>query len=110
MSRAPRRIAVTMFVGIPSVRRGIKEAWAPALFADSGPATPSMIPVPNFSGYREHFFSTAYDAKDETRAPPPGRMPRKNPRKVPRTIGHLESFQSCLLGNKFVRVVFMISR
>ena len=56
---APRRIAMTALAGIPRVRRGIKAPPVAALLAASGPATPAIIPVPNFSGYLETFFSTA---------------------------------------------------
>ena len=51
--------AMTALEGIPKVRRGTKAPVAPALLAASGPATPSMTPVPNFSGCLEDFFSTA---------------------------------------------------
>jgi len=50
---------MTALVGIPKDRRGIKEATGEELLAASGPATPSMIPVPNFSGCLETFFSNA---------------------------------------------------
>ena len=55
---APTISAMTAFGGIPSVSIGMNEVCAPALFADSGPATPAMAPLPNFSGVRESFFST----------------------------------------------------
>lgn len=44
--------------GMPSVRVGIIAPIEQALFADSGAATPSMAPLPNFSGFFESFFST----------------------------------------------------
>jgi hypothetical protein len=50
---------MTAFAGIPSVRSGIKAPPVAALLAASGPATPWMTPVPNFSGCFEIFFSTA---------------------------------------------------
>ncbi len=59
MRRAPSRMAMTTFAGIPRVKRGMKAPWLAELLADSGPATPSMAPVPNFSGCLETFFSTA---------------------------------------------------
>jgi len=37
---------------------GMNEVWAPALLADSGPATPSIAPLPNCSGWLETFFSS----------------------------------------------------
>ena len=43
-------MAMAAFPGIPRVRSGMKEALAAALFADSGPATPWMAPLPNSSG------------------------------------------------------------
>ncbi len=56
---APSRIAITEFAGMPRVKSGIKAPPVAALFAASGPATPSMAPVPNFSGCLEIFFSRA---------------------------------------------------
>ena len=44
-------------VGIPSVNKGINTPAAAALFAASGPATPSMAPLPNSSECLESFFS-----------------------------------------------------
>ena len=46
------------FEGSPSVSSGMNEVWAAALFADSGPATPSIAPLPNSSGCFETRFST----------------------------------------------------
>jgi hypothetical protein len=43
-SRAPKRIAVALLAGMPRVSSGMKADVAPALFAVSGPATPSMAP------------------------------------------------------------------
>jgi hypothetical protein len=37
---------------------GMKEVWAPALLADSGPATPSTAPWPKREGSLAIFFST----------------------------------------------------
>jgi hypothetical protein len=50
-------IAIVGPVGIPKLNRGIKLVCAAALFALSGPATPSTAPLPNFSGVFEIFFS-----------------------------------------------------
>src|SRR3712207_1796423 len=47
---APTMRAMTAFGGMPSVRSGMNDVWAPALLADSGPATPSMAPRPNRRG------------------------------------------------------------
>ncbi len=47
MMSAPTISAITAFAGMPRVSSGMKEVCAAALFAASGPATPSMAPVPN---------------------------------------------------------------
>ena len=46
------------FEGTPSVSIGMNEVWAPALFADSGAATPRISPPPKFFGSLATFFST----------------------------------------------------
>ena len=55
---APIISAITAFEGMPSVSRGMKEVCAPALLADSGPATPSMAPLPKREGSLARRFST----------------------------------------------------
>ena len=50
-------IMITGLAGMPSVNIGMKEVWAPALLADSGPATPASAPLPNSSGRSEARFS-----------------------------------------------------
>jgi hypothetical protein len=55
---APIISAITGLAGMPSVKSGMKEVCAPALLADSGPATPAMAPWPNSSGCFETRFST----------------------------------------------------
>lgn len=57
ISNADSNRAMTGVVGIPRLSMGIKLVWAAALLADSGPATPSMAPLPNFSGVLLMFFS-----------------------------------------------------
>ena len=84
---APAISAITALDGIPSVSIGMKDVWAPALLADSGPATPSIAPLPNSSGCRDSFFSSEYEANEASIAPPPGKMPRIDPMAVPRKIG-----------------------
>ena len=56
---APIMSAMRALVGIPMVSMGMKLVWAPALFADSGLATPRISPVPNRSGCFDIFFSMA---------------------------------------------------
>lgn len=54
---APRRRAIMALGGIPNASIGTNAPPAAALFAVSGPATPSIMPVPNFSGCLLSFFS-----------------------------------------------------
>ena len=56
---APTISAITAFSGMPSVSSGMNDVCAPALFADSGPATPSIAPLPNRLGSFATFFSSA---------------------------------------------------
>ena len=56
---APTIIAITAFSGMPSVSSGMNDVCAPALFADSGPATPWIAPLPNSTDPWPIFFSTA---------------------------------------------------
>jgi hypothetical protein len=49
---------MTAFGGRPSAISGMKQVCAAALFAASGPATPSGAPWPKRSGVREMRFST----------------------------------------------------
>ena len=58
MVMAPTISAITAFGGMPSVSSGMNEVCAPALFADSGAATPSIAPLPNSCEYLEIFFSS----------------------------------------------------
>src|SRR5512135_179676 len=46
MVMAPIIRAMAALGGMPSVSIGMKEVWAPALLADSGAATPRMLPLP----------------------------------------------------------------
>ncbi len=54
---AASMIAAVAEVGRPSVRSGTSVPAADALLAASGPATPSIAPLPNSSGYFVRFFS-----------------------------------------------------
>ena len=56
---APIISAITALAGMPSVSIGMNEVCAPALLADSGPATPSIAPWPKRDGSRANFFSSA---------------------------------------------------
>src|SRR6476659_315096 len=69
---APTISAITALGGMPSVSIGMNEVCAPALLADSGPATPRMSPLPNLLVEPASFFSIEYDANDASSAPPPG--------------------------------------
>ena len=72
---APIISAITALDGMPSVSSGMKDVCAPALFADSGAATPSMAPLPKRDGSFAIFFSSVYAANEPSTAPPPGNMP-----------------------------------
>ncbi len=91
-------MAVVAEPGMPSVSIGTIAAVAAALFADSGPATPSMAPLPNCSGCLDTFFSTVYDRNDATVGPAPGSMPTAKPTTVPRAIAQRLLTQSAAVG------------
>ncbi len=55
---APSISAITPLAGSPSVSMGMNLHWASALLADSGPATPSIAPLPKRDGSSASFFST----------------------------------------------------
>ena len=54
---APTISAITALGGMPSVSSGMKAVCAPAWLADSGPATPSIAPLPKRDGSAAIFFS-----------------------------------------------------
>ena len=56
---APIISAISALAGMPSVSSGMKLVCAPALLAASGPATPSIAPLPKREGSRASFFSSA---------------------------------------------------
>ena len=58
MIMAPIIRAMMALDGRPSVSSGMNEVCAAALLADSGPATPSMAPLPNRVGSLATFFSS----------------------------------------------------
>ena len=55
-SKADNNTAAVAEVGMPKVNNGINTPAAAALFAASGPATPSIAPFPNSSGFLLSFF------------------------------------------------------
>jgi hypothetical protein len=75
MTSAPRRSAVTALPGMPSDSSGIMLPPTAALLADSGPATPSIAPLPKREGSRATRRSTAYDMNAAVTGPPPGTSP-----------------------------------
>lgn len=78
----------------------MNEVCAAALLADSGPATPSMAPVPNSCAYLDAFFSSEYDANEASVAPPPGRMPSSEPSAVPRRMAGTMRLKSSRPGHR----------
>ena len=55
---APTISAITAFGGMPSVSSGMNEVCEAALLALSGPATPSIAPLPKRDGSLASFFSS----------------------------------------------------
>src|SRR5688572_11494394 len=90
----PSITAVVADPGIPSVSIGTMAPADAALFAASGPATPSIAPRPNSPGYRDTFFSSAYDRNEAIVGPAPGSTPMKNPSTAPRTMAQRLRAQS----------------
>jgi hypothetical protein len=58
-TKAPSSNAITTLGGMPKVISGMKAPPAAALLAASGPATPSIAPLPKRSGVLDSFFSMA---------------------------------------------------
>ena len=57
--KAPSNMAVGPSPGMPRASSGIMAPPMEALLEVSEATTPSMMPVPNFSGYFEAFFTVA---------------------------------------------------
>ena len=74
--------------------------WAEA----SGPATPSIMPVPNLCGVFEILRSSAYAMKVVMVGPVPGIAPNTVPTRVPRIIAGKARFSSALLGRMSAKV------
>ena len=100
MTSAPSRSAVTALPGMPSESSGIMLPPTAALFADSGPATPSIAPLPKRVGSRAMRRSTAYDMKAAVTGPPPGTSPSRKPSPLPRRIGFHDARQSAAVGHR----------
>src|SRR5256885_10903302 len=90
-------MAAVAEVGRPSVSIGTSTPAADALLAASGPATPSIAPLPNSSGCLHSRRSAEYERNVGISAPPAGRAPIGNPNRVPRSHGAHERFQSSLV-------------
>jgi hypothetical protein len=107
---APTISAITGCAGRPRVSSGMNDVWAAALFADSGPATPSIAPRPNSCGRFETRFSTAYEVKDASTCPPPGSTPSAAPRPVPRRIGATIRRRSSFVGHRLRTLLITAAR
>src|SRR5690606_33618017 len=90
-------IAAVADVGSPRVRSGTNTPAAAELFAASGPATPSMAPLPNSSLCLDRRFSMAYERNVGISAPPAGNAPNGNPKTLPRNHGRVARAPSRLL-------------
>jgi len=69
---------------------------AAALFAASGPATPSIAPLPNSSGCLVSLRSVAYERKVGISEPPAGMVPKGKPIAVARSHAGQERFLNAL--------------
>src|SRR3972149_10605333 len=90
----PSMMAVVADPGMPSVSMGTMARAEAALLADSGPATPSMAPLPNSAGCRDTFFAREYARNVAMVGPAPGSTPMKKPSTVPRTMAQRLRAQS----------------
>ena len=110
MVSAPSISAITALAGMPSVSVGMNLHWASALFADSGPATPSIAPLPKREGSFAIFFSIMYEENEAIAGPVPGSTPRNAPMPVPLTIGQKDAFRSALVGMRPVTLLVNTAR
>src|SRR3954451_9382609 len=82
--------AAVALVGRPSDSIGTSVPAAEALLAASGPATPSIAPLPNSASCPLRFasrFSVMYDKHVGSSAPPAGRALKGKPTAGPRSHG-----------------------
>src|SRR4029434_855339 len=87
-------MAAVADVGIPRVKSGTSAPVTEALFAASGPATPSIAPLPNCCGYLVNFLSGAEERMFGIPAPPAEIEPNGKPITVARNHAGQERFQS----------------
>src|ERR1700748_3534933 len=86
--------AAVALVGRPSASMGTNVPAAEALLAASGPATPSIAPLPNSSLCLDNRFSVMYDRNVGSSAPPAGSGPNGNPNGAPPSPGFQDRRQS----------------
>src|SRR3954447_9188536 len=86
--------AAVALVGSPSDSIGTNVPAAEALLAASGPATPSIAPLPNSPLCFDSLFSVIYDKNVGSSAPPAGSAPNGKPKAVPRSHGFQDRRQS----------------
>src|ERR1044071_9832295 len=110
MIKAPSRRAVTELLGRPSDSSGIIPPATAELFADSGPATPSIAPLPKRSGCLAVLRSRAYETKEAVTGLPPGRIPIPNPRTLPLRIAFQDCAQSVSVGSRPTILSVMVLR
>jgi len=70
---------IVTLAGFPRVRRGTIAPMVAALFALSGPATPSMVPLPKRSGAWKFLFHGVRSARTRPALRPRAGLPGKNP-------------------------------
>jgi len=79
INNPPSNTAAVTLPGIPNVNRGINDPPVTALFAHSGAATPSIIPVPYLSDCLEKRLDSLYAIQDAISPPAPGKIPTNTP-------------------------------
>src|SRR5512136_1664911 len=103
----PNSTAVAPDPGMPRANIGTIAPETAALLEDSGPATPSITPVPNFSGCFETLFSTPYARKEAIVGPDPGMQQIPKPTRVPLMIAHRQDQISAMEGKRSRNLTFI---
>ena len=75
-----------MSPGTPSASKGMSVAPQVPLFPASDAATPSISPLPKFSGFFEVRWASLYDRKADGAPPMPGMAPSTTPITLPRKM------------------------
>ena len=93
-------MAVVALPGMPRARVGTMLPPTAALLAASGPATPSMAPLPNSSLYFDQRLVSLYEMSAAVVAPSAGRMPMNIPISQEMLIALAHLRKSARLGSR----------